>query len=50
MQLRSRRELERTDVSTSRHPEYRYKTEFQSHEPEVCCRIWFSLSPLVSFC
>lgn len=31
----SRRDLERTDYPISRHPEFRYKTEFQSHEPEV---------------
>ncbi|KAL4555086.1 hypothetical protein LXL04_037697 [Taraxacum kok-saghyz] len=30
-----RRVLEGMDCSSSRHPEYRYKTEFQSHEPEV---------------
>jgi len=30
------RELERQDVPVTRHPEFRYKTEFQSHEPEVC--------------
>ncbi|WJX92049.1 Serine/threonine protein phosphatase 2A 55 kDa regulatory subunit B beta isoform [Trifolium repens] len=30
----SRRDLESTDYSSSRHPEFRYKTEFQSHEPE----------------
>ncbi|XP_076932772.1 serine/threonine protein phosphatase 2A 55 kDa regulatory subunit B beta isoform-like [Bidens hawaiensis] len=30
----SRRDLEKVDHSTSRHPEFRYKTEFQSHEPE----------------
>ncbi|KAF7801217.1 Protein phosphatase 2A regulatory subunit PR [Senna tora] len=30
----SRRDLERMDYSMSRHPEFRYKTEFQSHEPE----------------
>ncbi|KAF6138191.1 hypothetical protein GIB67_011031 [Kingdonia uniflora] len=29
-----RRDLERMDHSISRHPEFRYKTEFQSHEPE----------------
>lgn len=29
-----RRDLERMDYSISRHPEFRYKTEFQSHEPE----------------
>ncbi|KAJ0964602.1 hypothetical protein J5N97_025740 [Dioscorea zingiberensis] len=29
-----RRDLERLDNSTLRHPEFRYKTEFQSHEPE----------------
>ncbi|KAL8137042.1 hypothetical protein V2J09_003043 [Rumex salicifolius] len=29
-----RRELERIDYSIIRHPEFRYKTEFQSHEPE----------------
>ncbi|CAJ1955373.1 unnamed protein product [Sphenostylis stenocarpa] len=30
----SRRDFERMDYSISRHPEFRYKTEFQSHEPE----------------
>ncbi|PHU00917.1 Serine/threonine protein phosphatase 2A 55 kDa regulatory subunit B beta isoform [Capsicum chinense] len=30
----NRRELERVDYPVSRHPEFRYKTEFQSHEPE----------------
>ncbi|KAK9060508.1 hypothetical protein SSX86_021212 [Deinandra increscens subsp. villosa] len=30
----NRKDLEKTDSSTSRHPEFRYKTEFQSHEPE----------------
>ncbi|XP_027124923.1 serine/threonine protein phosphatase 2A 55 kDa regulatory subunit B beta isoform-like isoform X1 [Coffea eugenioides] len=30
----SRRDLERMDYPASRHPEFRYKTEFQSHEPE----------------
>ncbi|KAL6888219.1 hypothetical protein ACP4OV_009245 [Aristida adscensionis] len=30
----NRRELERQDYPVSRHPEFRYKTEFQSHEPE----------------
>ncbi|XP_038695760.1 serine/threonine protein phosphatase 2A 55 kDa regulatory subunit B beta isoform-like isoform X2 [Tripterygium wilfordii] len=30
----SRRDLEMMDYSISRHPEFRYKTEFQSHEPE----------------
>ncbi|XP_056167434.1 serine/threonine protein phosphatase 2A 55 kDa regulatory subunit B alpha isoform isoform X3 [Syzygium oleosum] len=30
----SRRDLERIDHTVSRHPEFRYKTEFQSHEPE----------------
>ncbi|KAL9304390.1 hypothetical protein ACSQ67_021653 [Phaseolus vulgaris] len=30
----SRRDMERMDYSISRHPEFRYKTEFQSHEPE----------------
>ncbi|KAM6587098.1 hypothetical protein CsatA_009703 [Cannabis sativa] len=29
-----RRDLERTDYAIGRHPEFRYKTEFQSHEPE----------------
>ncbi|KAH9761526.1 serine/threonine protein phosphatase 2A 55 kDa regulatory subunit B beta isoform [Citrus sinensis] len=29
-----RRDLEMMDYSMSRHPEFRYKTEFQSHEPE----------------
>ncbi|KAJ7966449.1 Serine/threonine-protein phosphatase 2A 55 kDa regulatory subunit B [Quillaja saponaria] len=29
-----RKDLERMDHSTSKHPEFRYKTEFQSHEPE----------------
>ncbi|MCI19164.1 serine/threonine protein phosphatase 2A 55 kDa regulatory subunit B beta, partial [Trifolium medium] len=31
----SRRDSERMDYSLGRHPEFRYKTEFQSHEPEV---------------
>ncbi|KAG0556649.1 hypothetical protein M758_11G067800 [Ceratodon purpureus] len=31
---RTRRELERADSVGPRHPEYRYSTEFQSHEPE----------------
>ncbi|KAK1290035.1 Serine/threonine protein phosphatase 2A 55 kDa regulatory subunit B beta isoform [Acorus calamus] len=30
----SRRDLEREDYPMVRHPEFRYKTEFQSHEPE----------------
>ncbi|XP_038995599.1 serine/threonine protein phosphatase 2A 55 kDa regulatory subunit B beta isoform-like isoform X2 [Hibiscus syriacus] len=30
----SRRDLERMDYPISRHPEFHYKTEFQSHEPE----------------
>ncbi|XP_022715114.1 serine/threonine protein phosphatase 2A 55 kDa regulatory subunit B beta isoform-like isoform X3 [Durio zibethinus] len=30
----SRRDLERMDYPIGRHPEFRYKTEFQSHEPE----------------
>ncbi|KAJ4717925.1 Serine/threonine-protein phosphatase 2A 55 kDa regulatory subunit B [Melia azedarach] len=30
----SRRDLERMDYPITRHPEFRYKTEFQSHEPE----------------
>ncbi|XP_020581915.1 serine/threonine protein phosphatase 2A 55 kDa regulatory subunit B beta isoform-like isoform X1 [Phalaenopsis equestris] len=30
----SRRDLEKQDYSISSHPEFRYKTEFQSHEPE----------------
>ncbi|KAM3227523.1 hypothetical protein ACQJBY_059348 [Aegilops geniculata] len=30
----SRTELERQDYSVPRHTEFRYKTEFQSHEPE----------------
>ncbi|CAO2814689.1 unnamed protein product [Amaranthus hypochondriacus] len=30
----SRRDLEKIDYSIGRHPEFRYKTEFQSHEPE----------------
>ncbi|KAI5059005.1 hypothetical protein GOP47_0025324 [Adiantum capillus-veneris] len=32
--LRSRKELERADSTTVKHPEFHYKTEFQSHEPE----------------
>ncbi|XP_024403121.1 serine/threonine protein phosphatase 2A 55 kDa regulatory subunit B beta isoform isoform X3 [Physcomitrium patens] len=31
---RTRRELEKANTVVSRHPEYRYSTEFQSHEPE----------------
>ncbi|WCJ39580.1 Serine/threonine protein phosphatase 2A 55 kDa regulatory subunit B beta isoform [Euphorbia peplus] len=30
----SRRDMERMDYAITRHPEFRYKTEFQSHEPE----------------
>ncbi|KAK1436051.1 hypothetical protein QVD17_01826 [Tagetes erecta] len=30
----NRRHLEGVDCSSSRHPEFHYKTEFQSHEPE----------------
>ncbi|XP_076908454.1 serine/threonine protein phosphatase 2A 55 kDa regulatory subunit B beta isoform-like isoform X2 [Bidens hawaiensis] len=30
----SRKYLEKTDYQSNRHPEFRYKTEFQSHEPE----------------
>ncbi|KAK9677007.1 hypothetical protein RND81_11G115500 [Saponaria officinalis] len=30
----NRKDMERMDYSGSRHPEFRYKTEFQSHEPE----------------
>ncbi|KAL0441435.1 UNVERIFIED_CONTAM: Serine/threonine protein phosphatase 2A regulatory subunit B beta isoform [Sesamum radiatum] len=32
--LTQKRDLERMDYQVSRHPEFRYKTEFQSHEPE----------------
>ena len=35
VQNASRRELERKEYPVARHPEFRYKTEFQSHEPEV---------------
>ncbi|KAG0490557.1 hypothetical protein HPP92_007420 [Vanilla planifolia] len=31
----SRKDLEKLDFGIYRHPEFRYKTEFQSHEPEV---------------
>ncbi|ONK54796.1 uncharacterized protein A4U43_UnF11230 [Asparagus officinalis] len=31
----SRMELERPDYPVTRHPKFRYKTEFQSHEPEL---------------
>ncbi|XP_071711176.1 serine/threonine protein phosphatase 2A 55 kDa regulatory subunit B beta isoform-like isoform X2 [Rutidosis leptorrhynchoides] len=30
----NRKDLEKTDYVSNRHPEFRYKTEFQSHEPE----------------
>ncbi|RWW16133.1 hypothetical protein GW17_00019993 [Ensete ventricosum] len=33
----SRKDLEKEDYPITRHPEFRYKTEFQSHEPEVLC-------------
>ena len=39
VQQRTRRELEKVDSMGPRHPEYRYSTEFQSHEPEVKWRI-----------
>ncbi|KAK9112963.1 hypothetical protein Scep_020482 [Stephania cephalantha] len=29
-----RKDLEKTDYPAAKHPEFRYKTEFQSHEPE----------------
>ncbi|KAJ8477183.1 hypothetical protein OPV22_020910 [Ensete ventricosum] len=32
--LGSRKDLEAQDYPINRHPEFRYKTEFQSHEPE----------------
>ncbi|CAL9182955.1 unnamed protein product [Musa hybrid cultivar] len=32
--LGTRKDLEAQDYPISRHPEFRYKTEFQSHEPE----------------
>uniref|UniRef100_A0A7I4A841 Serine/threonine-protein phosphatase 2A 55 kDa regulatory subunit B n=1 Tax=Physcomitrium patens TaxID=3218 RepID=A0A7I4A841_PHYPA len=35
VEQRTRKELENTDCSPSRHPDYRYSTEIQSHEPEV---------------
>ncbi|XP_024389245.1 serine/threonine protein phosphatase 2A 55 kDa regulatory subunit B beta isoform [Physcomitrium patens] len=34
VEQRTRKELENTDCSPSRHPDYRYSTEIQSHEPE----------------
>ena len=34
----SRRDAEQMDYAV-KHPEFRYKTEFQSHEPEVHNRI-----------
>ncbi|OMO67591.1 Protein phosphatase 2A, regulatory subunit PR55 [Corchorus olitorius] len=33
-ELYSRNQLEQLDFAFSNHPEYQYKTEFQSHEPE----------------
>ncbi|OEL29219.1 Serine/threonine protein phosphatase 2A 55 kDa regulatory subunit B beta isoform [Dichanthelium oligosanthes] len=33
--IASRRELERQEYPIARHTEYRYRTEFQSHEPET---------------
>ncbi|KAJ7540497.1 hypothetical protein O6H91_10G018400 [Diphasiastrum complanatum] len=33
-EFRSRKELESADYALPRYPEYRYSTEFQSHEPE----------------
>lgn len=30
----SRKDMEKMDYAVSKHPEFRYKTEFQSHEPE----------------
>ncbi|KAG8378845.1 hypothetical protein BUALT_Bualt07G0027100 [Buddleja alternifolia] len=34
LKFNSRNELERLDGVVSKHPQYHYKTEFQSHEPE----------------
>ncbi|KAH9319140.1 hypothetical protein KI387_020909, partial [Taxus chinensis] len=33
--LQAQSELERLDYPVPKHPEYKYRTEFQSHEPEV---------------
>ncbi|KAL0318489.1 UNVERIFIED_CONTAM: Serine/threonine protein phosphatase 2A regulatory subunit B alpha isoform [Sesamum angustifolium] len=35
LEFTSRNELERLDSVVSKHPRFQYKTEFQSHEPEV---------------
>lgn len=32
------------DYTINRHPEFRYKTEFQSHEPEVIFFFFFLIS------
>lgn len=32
------------DNSVSRHPEFRYKTEFQSHEPEAIFSSYLAIS------
>ncbi|TXG50243.1 hypothetical protein EZV62_022767 [Acer yangbiense] len=36
-----RDELEQMDYTSTKHPEYQYKTEFQSHEPEVIFFFFF---------
>lgn len=39
------------DYAISRHPEFRYKTEFQSHEPEVYFPLFGHSHPmLLTFC
>ena len=48
VQQRTRRELEKVDSMGPRHPEYRYSTEFQSHEPEV--KWWIDEVELGSRC
>ena len=42
-QLPPRKVLENMDYHTPVHPKYIYKTEFQSHEPEVCICISFTI-------
>ena len=44
----TRRELEEADYPL-RHPEFRYKTEFQSHDPEVFDLLCFLLTQLFGY-
>lgn len=47
VQSTPRNELEKLDRVISKNPKFQYKTEFQSHEPEVRARLQFSHIPRI---